>query len=129
MKQLQEYENKINKLKSKLKKLQDPILSEIKKIENKKRKHIVDKKLYITDLSKFEEDDIESITAIDSNGEDVYIPDDEILEVRSGKLYASSFDNGVVQFNEETKKYIYSCFWNEKELNIVGFIDIKVRQL
>lgn len=82
---------------------------------------------YITDLSVYKNQDLVTIRAFGVDGKEVYIPTDETLEVDSnGKLYASSYFNGIVQWDESINGYVYWINHRVTELNIVGFTDIVV---
>lgn len=123
------YLEKINLNDKKIEKIKKRLLNKLYKenslLKEKMYKNIVDKKEYIIDLSEYNEKEI-SFIALDSNGEEVWIPTDEIVEVKNGKLFLSSYQGGIVRFDNEKQKYIKSYYGSESELDIVGFVDIKV---
>lgn len=85
---------------------------------------IVEQKLHTLDLSAYEGKRITSITGVSSDGKAVYIPTDEICTVQDGKLYASSFDNGIVNWSDEGF-YESHYHHHHDELDIIGFTDIE----
>lgn len=123
------YLEKINLNDKKIEKIKKRLLNKLYKenslLKEKMYKNIVDKKEYIIDLSEYNEKEI-SFIALDSNGEEVWLPTDEIVEVKNGKLFLSSYQGGIVRFDNEKQKYIKSYYGSESELDIVGFVDIKV---
>lgn len=82
---------------------------------------------YITDLSAYKDQDLVSIRAFGVDGKKVDIPTDGTLVIdNNSKLYASSYDGGIVQWDESVNGYVYWFNYRAKELNIVGFTDIVV---
>mgnify|MGYP001239259837 CR=1 FL=1 len=128
-KYLQELQQKLETAKSeyntarkesdRLFKIKYDIEKEIEKINFKLKK-------YITDLSPYNGKTLRNIVPIDSNGERVWIPDDESVWVENNRLVCSSYENGLLNFDEEKQKYIHSYRYREEELDIVGFRDIIV---
>lgn len=103
-----------------------PRLEKIKEIENKLYLKIIEDKEYITDLSEYNGKEI-SFIALSSKGEEVSLPTDEIVEVSDGRLYLSSYEGGIVEWNEDEKKYIEYAYGGRDPLDIVGFIDISIK--
>jgi phosphoenolpyruvate synthase/pyruvate phosphate dikinase len=123
------FRNRIEELKKikqdNLEKFVNPLTKQILELKDKMYKNIVLNKEYIADLSEYNGKEI-SFIALDSNGEDVWLPTDEIVSVENGRLYLSSYQGGMVRYDNEKQKYIKSYFRREEELNIVGFVDIKI---
>lgn len=124
-----DYLEKINLNNKKIEKIKRRLLDNLYKenslLEEKMYKNTIDKKEYITDLSEYNGKEI-SFIALDSNGEDVWLPTDEIVEVRNGKLYLSSYEGGIVKYDDELEKYVHSYHHRAETLDIVGFINIEV---
>lgn len=85
-------------------------------------------KNYITDLSPYNSKELLRIICLDSKGEEVYIPDDEFVSVEDGRLECSSYQNGLLWFDEEKQKYIHTYHFIDKETDIIGFRDIVARE-
>lgn len=64
------------------------------------------------------------IRAVDSKGDDVCLPTDEIVQVKNGKPYFSSYNGGIVYFDQEKQKYVKHYYGGEKEIDIIGFYDV-----
>ncbi len=60
--------------------------------------------------------DIEVI--LDSNLEEVYIPRNEGVYVRDGRLDCSSFNEGLLYYSNTDKSYIHCYHGNEENLDI-----------
>jgi len=95
-------------------------------LDKKKREIIFKEKLYITDLSEFNKKTLSKIFALDSKGEEVFLPLDEIVNIEDNRLYCSSFNYGIVSFNEDKKKYQKSYYGAVKDIDIIGFYNIEV---
>lgn len=124
-----DYLEKINLNNKKIEKIKRRLLDNLYKenslLKEKMYKNIIDKKEYITDLSKYNGKEI-SFTALDSNGEDVWLPTDEIVGVRNGKLYLSSYEGGIVNYDDKLGKYVHNYHYRAETLDIIGFINIEV---
>jgi len=81
---------------------------------------------YITDLSPYNDKYFSHIEAFDSNGEEVWLPLDESNKIENNRMYCSSYQGGIVQWDEEKQKYIHCYYGREEELDIVGFFEIVV---
>lgn len=124
-----DYLEKINLNNKKIEKIKRRLLDNLYKenslLKEKMYKNIIDKKEYIADLSKYNGKEI-SFIALDSNGKNVWLPTDEIVEVRNGKLYLSSYEGGIVNYDDKLEKYVHSYHYRAQTLDIVGFINIEV---
>jgi len=96
------------------------------KLEAKRISLMLENDMLIKDLSEYEGKDITFIDAYDKDGKDVYIPTDEIVDVRNGRLYCSSYSGGILSWSEKEQCYIYSYHMREERLEIEGFLDIIV---
>lgn len=121
-----EYEDSVSKLYGLIKDYSTPIREQISEIEDEKRKYIIENKLYYVDLSEFNGKNLSRVTAIDSKGEDIWIPTDEIIEVENGKLYCSSYQGGIVGWNKDENSYYSAYYGINKNIDIIGFIDISL---
>jgi uncharacterized protein YnzC (UPF0291/DUF896 family) len=122
--EVSDYKSEIAKLYKEIEKCKAPLLEKINELKDEMRQYIVKNKLYITDLSEFNGKHLSNITAIDSNGEDVYLPNDEIVEVVNGKLYCSSYSGGIVGWDSDENSYYHTRYYVTKKLDILGFTDI-----
>lgn len=104
----------------------EPLEDELFTLEEKRIKNIIANKEYVTDLSEYEGKRLANFTALGSQGEDVYIPRDELVYVENGKLEASSFRGGLVFWHENKQRYVHTYSGRSEDLDIVGFIDIEV---
>ena len=103
----------------------DPLSEKILRLEEKRIKSIIDNKEYITDLSEFKDKDIFSLTAINKDGKEVYLPIDELIKIsEDGHLALSSFGGGLVDWSDEDNCYMYTYYQTTKKMDILGFIDI-----
>jgi len=102
----------------------DALNKEIWKLHKDKIKSIIQNKEYIFDLSEYNNKSLISITALDKEGDVICFPVDEIMEVRNGYLYCSSFDYGIVYYDLKEKSYVHNYRQNQTKLEIIGFIDI-----
>lgn len=101
-----------------------PRYEKIKLLQKELYLNILKNKEYIDDLSDYNGKEINFI-ALNSKGEEVFLPRDEIVDVRNGRLYLSSFRGGIVYWSEDKKEYFRSYYGVEKPLDIVGFIDVE----
>jgi len=104
-----EFEDNISKLREQISVHNAPIFNAVNKIEEDKKEYKIANKLYIADLSEHNDKNLSSITAIDKNGEEVFLPLDEIVEVKDGRLYCSSYTGGIVAFDDTSKIGRASC--------------------
>ena len=102
-----------------------PRLEKIKELENKLYLKIIEDREYVTDLSEYNGKKI-SFIALNSKGKEVWLPVNELVEVSNGRLYLSSYRGGIVEWNEDEKKYIYYLHGRQEPLDIIGFIDINI---
>lgn len=102
------------------------LMKEASKKEDERVKMLIANGLLIKNLSEYEGKDLRSIDAYDKDGNSVYIPTDEILEVIDGRLYCSSFNRGIVKWSEEKKCYCHLYHMTTEDLDIEGFLDIEV---
>ena len=102
-----------------------PRYEKIKVLQKELYLNILKNKEYIDDLSDYNGKEINFI-ALNSKGEEVNLPRDEIVDVRNGKLYLSSFRGGIVYWCNDKKEYIRSYYGIKKSLDIVGFINVEV---
>lgn len=116
-------QQKIDELKLKISELR----TEVYTLENELWMEKFNNKDYITDLSAYRDQDLVSIRAFGVDGKEVDIPTDGTLVIdNNGKLYASSYDSGIVQWDESVNGYVHFFHQHADELNIVGFTDIVV---
>ena len=122
-------ENKIEEIKAERdknqKKYVKPLSDKIIKLEQDRIESIIKNKEYVTDLSEWEGESI-YFTAINSHGEELFLPTDEIVKVRNGKIYCSSYLGGIVEWRDEYNSYIKSFYGSQEKLDILGFIDIEI---
>ena len=105
----------------------DKVLNEKFDIESKINDYRFKIKDYIVDLTAYEGKTITDILCIDSNGDEVDVPTDEIVTVENGRLHCSSFDNGLVFYDDEEQTYIHAYHYHETRLDIIGFLKIEVK--
>ena len=55
---------------------------------------------------------------LDSNLEEVYIPDGEGVYIQDGRLDCSSYLEGLLYFSDDDKCYIYSYRYSKQKLDI-----------
>ena len=120
MTELELVEKRMEELRVKKRDFCKPIDEEFKELL-KLRKKLVPK---IIDFSEYEGREIAYIEAVDSNGNDVLLPTDEIAKVKNGKPFFSSYNGGIVDFDENIGKYVYYYRFSETVLDIVGFYDV-----
>jgi len=121
---INKFNAEISALYKKIKNHNTSIYEKISKIKNEKREFIFKNKLYYTDLSEFDGKSLSHIVALDSDGQEIYLPTDEIVEIENGKLCCSSFNGGIVEWDSEENSYCKSYYGKSKKLDILGFIDI-----
>jgi hypothetical protein len=124
--EVSDYKSEITKLYKEIEKCKAPLLEKINELKDEMRQYIVKNKLYITDLSEFNGKHLSDITAIDSNGENVYLPTNEIAKVMNGKLFCSSYIGGIVVWNPDENSYYHTRYHITKKLNILGFTNVIV---
>ena len=115
--------------------MKEEYLKELKKIDkqisklNSKRNFIKDELLkyristrdYISgtdliDLPNYTRIDIDVV--LDSNLEEVYIPSDEGGYIQDGRLDCSSYNEGLLNYSDDDKCYIYSYYHSNQKLDI-----------
>ena len=101
-----------------------PRYEKIKVLQKEFYLNILKNKEYIDDLSDYNGKEINFI-ALNSKGEEAFLPRDEIVDVQNGRLYLSSFRGGIVYWSDDKKEYIHSYYGVEKPIDIVGFIDVE----
>ena len=125
-----EIENKILEVRETIEQVRkfhiQPLTEEISRLRKEKMKSIMMNKEYVTDLSTFNEKCIKKIIALDVDGNEIYLPLDEIVKVEDNRLYCSSLRDGLVQWDEDEQSYFQSFHHVSNKLNIIGFIDIVV---
>ena len=119
-KQIEELRNTLEKELNKLKPLQD----NIRELEEALLQLRLKTEL-ITDLTPYNNKHISSITAFDSDYEEVYLPT-ETISITDGKLECTGFSDGVVYYSEKENSYIESIYGRELKLDIIGFLDIEI---
>ena len=123
------YEEQIKSLKETINKIYEeqikPLSNIINEFDKCRIKEIIKEKKYITDFSGFEDKEIVSITAINSKGKEVFVPTDDLIFIKNGRLKFSSTDGGIVNWDKEQKAYIHYFHHSKTKLDIIGFIDIK----
>lgn len=84
---------------------------------------------YLTDLSEYKGKCLDSIRAFGIDGKEVYVPTDESIFVdNNGRLKATSYASGVLEYDNEADCYVYFFNCSMKPLDIVGFTDIEVAE-
>lgn len=84
------------------------------------------------ELEKYKGKDVSSIRLIvkDENSnltiEDFYSDEDVFFINDQGHLEYSSLINGCMEYDEETRKYVFMKHFNRTEYDFVGFIDISL---
>jgi hypothetical protein len=115
--------------------MKEQYLTELEKIEkqvqklyykrNLIKKELLDYRISIKDyisgtelipLPNYTRIDIDTI--LDSNFEEVYIPSDEGVYVRDGRLDCSSYNEGTLHYSEQDNCYIYSYLYSQEKLDI-----------
>lgn len=112
----EEYLKEIKKIDKQISKLQDK--------RNSVRKELLDYRISTSDYIAGDEliplrnsmIDIEVI--LDSNFEEVYIPSDEGVYIRDGRLDCSSYIEGLLYYSDEDECYIYSYHYSKQKLDI-----------
>lgn len=102
----------------------EPRYEKIKVLQKELYLNILKNKEYIDDLSNYNGKEINFI-ALNSKGEEVFLPRNEIVDVQNGRLYLSSFSGGIVRWCEDKKEYVHSYYGVQKPLDIIGFIDVE----
>jgi len=132
MKNTKEIESKIEELRSKRNLLMkihiDPLSEEISKLRKDRIASIVNNREYLTDLSDFEGKNLSNIVALDSKGKEIYLPLDQIVEVRCGKLHCSGLYGGIIAWSNKDNCYKKRYYYKTENLDIVGFTDIEVEE-
>ena len=52
----------------------------------------------------------------------------ESVEVENDKLYCSSYEGGIIGWDDEKETYYHARYQHRTELDILGFIDIVVEK-
>jgi hypothetical protein len=124
---IEELECKIEETRASLNKLPKgriyPLTTKLVELEDLRFKKLWEEGKYEEDLSTYET--IESVTALNSEGEVVIFPLDGVVDVDpNGKLWVSDFDYGTLSWDEELKSYIREYDNYKKLIDIVGFVDV-----
>lgn len=112
----EEYLKEIKKIDKQISKLQDK--------RNSIKKKLLDYRIstsdYIAgdDLITLPNSFISVDVMLDSNFEEVYIPSDEGVYVRDGRLDCSSYEEGLLYYSDEDECYIYSYHYSKQKLDI-----------
>ena len=103
--------------------------SENSALESKLINYVVENKLYspINKLKEYEGYDVEEITLVLENGEVKDFWGDEIMCIRDGHFYYSSYDYGIYEFDEDTMLY-YEYFRYKKSEGdkVIGYFDLVI---
>lgn len=110
------------------------VKEKIRNLENEIEKYKLDNGLYhpMSDLNKYIGKEISSITLVEKNKEGSlvtkHIYNDEILEVdKDGHLYYSSYDCGILRYDEKINKYVKWFHCSKIEHDFVGFLEIELQ--
>lgn len=122
MKEIKEIEDEMKKISGEISKL----MKKQNSLEKNKIDIIIKNDMLIKDLSPYEGKCIWNISAYNKEGKDVCIPTDEIVEVKDGKLYCSSYTGGIVCWSKNQEAYVRSYYGREEILDIAGFLDIEL---
>ena len=102
----------------------DKRISKLYKERNTIRKELLDYRISIGDYIPGDElisKEIISInidTVLDSNFEEVYIPSNELVDIEDGRLYCSSYSEGILYYSDKDGCYIHCYYGDEEELDI-----------
>lgn len=110
----------------------DVINKRIRDINNEMKTYKLNNKLYhpMSELANHKGKDIYSITLVerkeDGTLDTEYIYNDEIFRVDdNGHLKYSSFNCGVMDYNEKIGKYVEWCHFNRTEHDYIGFLNVE----
>ena len=112
----EEYFKEIKKIDKQISKLQDK--------RNSIKKELLDYRIstgdYISgdELINVHNSSINIDVVLDSNFEEVYIPSDEGVYVRDGRLDCSSYEEGLLYYSDEDECYIHSYHYSKQQLDI-----------
>ena len=70
----------------------------------------------LIDLPNYTRIDIDVV--LDYNFEEVYIPSDEGVYIQDGRLDCSSYDEGLLNYSDKDKCYIYYYRYSKQKLDI-----------
>ena len=112
----------------------DVVNEKISNLENEIEKYKLDNGLYhpMSDLNKYIGKEISSITLVKKNKDGSlatkYMYNDEIFDVdKDGHLYYSSYDCGVMHYDEKINKYVKWFHFSKTEHDYVGFLEIELQ--
>lgn len=118
-----------------LQKVADKALKKVNKINKEIEKYKIDNKLYypMSELSKYIEREIIYIDLIEktkSGGLTVKrIYNDEMFSVdENGHLHYSSYNCGVMDYDENINKYVEWCHYFRNEHDYIGFLELKLEE-
>ena len=116
-----------------LQKVADNALKKVNKINKEIEKYKIDNKLYhpMSELSKYIEREIVYIDLIERTKsgkltvERMY--NDEMFSVdENGHLNYSSYNCGVMDYDESINKYVEWCHYSRHEHDYIGFLELKL---
>lgn len=109
LKELKKIDKQISKLYNKRNSIKGELL-----------KYRISTKDYIsgTDLIPLPNSMISVDYILDSDFNEVYIPSDEGVYVRDGRLDCSSYNEGTLHYSEQDNCYIYSYLYSQEKLDI-----------
>lgn len=102
----------------------DKQISKLYKERNTVRKELLDYRISIGDYISGDElisKEITSInidTILDSNFEEVYIASNGLVYVENGRLYYSSYSEGILYYSDKDNCYIHCYYGCEEKLDI-----------
>lgn len=117
-----------------LQKQLEPLHKKINELEREIESYKLENGMYhpMAELDNYKGKDIRSITLVERDEDGTlftdFMYDDEIFEIDdNGHLYYSSYEGGITEYDDETKKYIHMYYGHPEYHDYVGFTKIEIR--
>lgn len=135
MRTLEDIENDLRTAYSELKPVEeiyDELKRKVDKIKKERKKFIVENHLFhpMGDLLQYSGKELMFIELVKKNGTELetecFFNDKELLEIdSSGHFYYSSYENGIVRFNEKTGLYDHMYYGTRTPKEYIGYLELE----
>lgn len=84
----------------------------------------------MSELAKYKGKEISHIVLVERSNDGTldteYLYNDDFLQVNdNGYLHYSSYENGIIDYNDNTDKYVWLYYGTRTECDYVGFLEVE----
>jgi len=106
----------------------EPLEDEINQLKKQRLMNILKNKTYKTFPlnEEYEGKELQNIIFLTEDGKEELYYGDEILKVKNGYPYYSSYEGGILEFDDKDGKFHYWYHYREDVKNYVGYTVIEI---